>query len=105
MPVTFLLLQLANLALAAATAWTFFRNPHLWEGQALAASACAGGLLACLTVLLLGIYLLLAGESRKLFFIVHLALALGCAAGQGYVLYLLGRDVGILHIFKSRFGG
>ena len=105
MPVTFLLLQLFNLALAGTTAWSRFRVPHLWEGHALAASVCAGALLASLTVLLLGVYLLASNESRKGFFTAHLAVALGCVAWQGWMLFLLGREVGLLHIFKSRLGG
>lgn len=105
MPVTFLLLQLANLAFGAATLWIRFQDPFLWDDQAIVFSTAAGALAACVTVVLLGLSLVLGEDTRWGAVLLNLALALGFAGLQGYFLFLAGRDMGVLRILKARLGG
>jgi hypothetical protein len=105
MSLALLFLQLANAALAAATLWIRFRAPFLWDDQAIVFSTCAGTLTACLTALLLGIALLTDEESKWGPTLLNLFLALACSGLQGYFLFSAGRDMGLLHILKSRLGG
>lgn len=101
---TFTILQAMNAVLAAGTLFIHFRHPTLWDDQAIVYTTLAGTFLACLTALFLGTAMLFSDSSRKGYFL-HLALTLGFAAVQGYFLYLTGRDLGILHLIKSRMGG
>lgn len=100
----FLLLQIANAALAAASLGVHFLNPSLWDDQALLFSTLAGALLACLTAVALGLSLLFSGEHKWGRTLVHLLLTLGFAALQGWLLYTAGRDIGILQLIESRLG-
>lgn len=101
---TFLLLQAVNVLLAASTLWIRFRNPGLWDDQAMVFSTVAGTVLASLTAVLLGASMVLAGEIRRSH-ILHLLLTLLFAGLQGAMLYITGRDLGIIHLIKSRLGG
>lgn len=105
MPVTFLLLQLANLALAAATLWIRFKDPFLWDDQAIVVATVAGSLSACLTALMLGISLVFSEETKWGAAILNLFLILAFAGLQGYFLFLTGRDLGVVHLFKAKLGG
>ncbi|MDB5104537.1 MAG: hypothetical protein JWP91_2226 [Fibrobacteres bacterium] len=104
MPLTFLLLQLTNAVLAAATLWIHFRNPFLWDDQAIVASTCAGTVAASLTAIILGLALIFGSESKWGPAILNLALTLAFAALQGYFLFLTGRDLGIFQLVKSKLG-
>lgn len=101
---TFLLLQIVNAMLAAASALIHLRFPTLWEDQAIVYSTMAGTLMACLTTVLLGAAMVFSDEIRKGHFI-YLLLTLAFAGLQGYLLFLTGRDLGIIHLIKSRLGG
>lgn len=101
---TFLLLQIVNAILAAASLGIHFLLPTLWDDQAIVFSTLAGSLLASLTAVALGISMLLAGESKSRGTLVHLVLTLGFAGLQGWLLFLTGRDLGIIHMIKSRLG-
>lgn len=101
---TFLLLQFTNAVLAAASTWIFFRAPTLWDDQALVYCTVAGTFIACLTAILIGGSLVFSERSRKSHFI-HIALTLAFAGWQGYLLYLAGRESGLLQIIKSRLHG
>ncbi|MDQ3003649.1 MAG: hypothetical protein M3Y08_20625 [Fibrobacterota bacterium] len=104
MPMTFMLLQLANAVMAAATLWIHFRNPFMWDDQAILISTCAGTLGASLTAILLGISLVLHEETKWGTAFFNLLLTLAFAALQGYFLFLTGRDMGIFQIIKSKLG-
>ncbi|HLP39947.1 MAG TPA: hypothetical protein VK465_00440 [Fibrobacteria bacterium] len=104
MPLTFLLLQLANLALAAASAWIHFRNPHLWGDQAMVYSTLTGTFLASFTALLLGLVLVFASESRWASMALNLVLTLAFAGGQGWLLWLTGREFGLVQLLKLKLG-
>ena len=105
MPLSLLLLQIVNTALAAATLWIRFRSPFLWDDQAIVYATCAGTLAACATALLLGFALLAEEETQWGATLLNLFLTLAFAGMQGYFLFLTGRDLGILRILMSRFGG
>lgn len=105
MALALLLLQIVNVALGAATLWIHFRAPLLWDDQAIVFSTCAGTLAACVTALLLGMVLLFGAESKWGSILLNLALTLGFAGLQGYYLFSLGRDLGVLRILKARLGG
>jgi hypothetical protein len=104
MSITFLLLQLTNLALAATSIWIHFRNPQLWDDQAMVMSACAGALSVSLTAIILGVSLVFREEAKWGSAILNLFLALAFGAVQGYFLFLIGRDMGIAHLIKARLG-
>lgn len=104
MPVTFLLLQLANLVLAAATLWIRFRDPFLWDDQAIVVTTCAGSLSASLTAVLLGLSLVFREETKWGVAMFNLVLTLAFAGLQGYFLFLTGRDLGVLHLLKAKLG-
>jgi hypothetical protein len=104
MPLTFILLQAANAFLAAATLWIHFRNPFMWDDQAIVASTCAGTLGASLTAIMLGLSLVFRGEAKWGAAFLNLLLTLAFAGLQGYFLYLTGRDLGIFQILKSKLG-
>ncbi|HKP95655.1 MAG TPA: hypothetical protein VJ385_07850 [Fibrobacteria bacterium] len=104
MPLTFLLLQLTNAALAAATLWIHFRNPFMWDDQALLIATCAGVLGASLTAVLLGISLVFRDDSKWAAILVNLLLTLAFAGLQGYFLFLTGRDLGLIQLLKSKLG-
>ena len=100
---TFLLLQFTNAVLAATSAWIFFRVPTLWDDQAVVYSTAAGTFMACLTAIFLGASMVVSDSGRKSHFI-NLALTLAFAGWQGYLLYLTSRELGLIHIIKSRLG-
>lgn len=104
MPLTFLLLQAVNTVLAAASLWIHFRNPVLWDDQAIVFSTIAGSTMACLTAMLLGTALLFSSEAKWKINSVHLLLTLAFAATQGYLLYLTSRDIGLLQMLRSKLG-
>lgn len=104
MPLTFILLHLANLSLAGSSAWLHFKNPMLWDDQALFISVCAGSLCASLTAILLGLNLILREDNKFLPSLINLILTLAFGGFQGYLLYLVGRDFGILQLIKNQFG-
>jgi hypothetical protein len=105
MALALLLLQIANLVLAAATLWIRFRAPFLWDDQGIVFSSCAGTLTACLTALLLGIALLTDEDSKWGAALLNLVLALGFSALQGFFLFSASRDMGLLQVLKARLGG
>jgi hypothetical protein len=105
MGLALLLLQIANLILAAATLWIRFRAPFLWDDQGIVFSTCAGTLTACLTALLLGIALLTDEDSKWGPTLLNLVLALGFSGLQGFFLFAASRDMGLLHVLKARLGG
>ncbi len=104
MPLTFLLLQLTNLVLAASSSWIHFKNPLMWDDQAMVISACAGTLCASLTAILLGISLIFGEHAKWGMAILNLFLTLAFGGLQGYLLFLLGRDLGIVNLIKARLG-
>jgi hypothetical protein len=104
MPLTFILLQVANIALAAATLWIHFRNPFLWDEQAIVISTCAGTLGASLTAILIGINLVFGEETKWGAAVLNLLLTLAFAGLQGYFLFLTGRDLGIFQIIRAKLG-
>lgn len=104
MPVTFLLLQTVNAALAAASLWTRFRDPTLWHHQAAVLSTFAGSFLASLTVILLSLSMVFSWQVRWRSTVLNLLLALGFVALQGWMLFLVGRDLGLFRILKSKLG-
>lgn len=104
MSVTFILLQLANLVLAGATLWIRFRNPFLWDDQAIVVSTCAGALSASITALMLGLTLVFSEETKWGSTILNLLLTLAFAGLQGYFLFLTGRDLGVLQLLKAKLG-
>ena len=100
---TFLLLQFTNAVLAITSAWIYFRAPTLWDDQAVVFSTVAGTFLACLTAIFLGGSMVFSEHGRKSHF-VHIALTLAFAGAQGYLLYLTGRDLGLIQLIKTRLG-
>ncbi|MDB5049949.1 MAG: hypothetical protein JWO30_3020 [Fibrobacteres bacterium] len=104
MPLTFLLLQSANLVLAAATLWIHFRNPFLWDDQAIVISTCAGTLISSLTAIVLGMSLVFRSDSKLGANLLNLLLTLAFAGLQGYFLLVTGRDLGLFQILKSKLG-
>jgi hypothetical protein len=104
MPITFLLLQLANAVLAGGSAWIYFRNPALWDDQALVLCVLAGMMSASFTAILLGVSMVFSRESRALFLAVHLLLTLAFAGAQGYLLWKLGHDMGLTHYLRAKLG-
>lgn len=104
MPLTFLLLQLTNLTLAAASLWLHFRNPLMWDDQAVVVSVCAGTLSVSLTAILLGITLAFGEEIKWGRTFLNLLLVLAFGALQGYLLFMMGRDLGIIQMVKARLG-
>lgn len=99
-----LLLQIANAALAAASLGIHFLAPALWDDQAIVFSTLAGTLLACVTAIALGGSLLGSQAIRWRTMLIHLVLTLAFAAAQGWLLYLTGRDMGVVQLLKSRLG-
>jgi hypothetical protein len=104
MPLTFLLLQLTNLVLAAASLWLHFKNPLMWDDQAVVVSICAGTLSASLTAILLGITLAFGEETKWGPVLLNLFLTLAFGGLQGYLLFMMGRDMGIVQMVKARLG-
>ena len=104
MPITFILLQFANLVLAGATLWIRFRDPFLWDDQAIVVSTCAGALSASITALMLGLTLVFSEETKWGAAILNLLLTLAFAGLQGYFLFLTGRDLGVLQLLKAKLG-
>lgn len=104
MPLTFLLLQVVNTVLVAASLWIHFRNPAIWDDQAIVFSTIAGVVIACLTAMLLGAALLFSAEAKWKSNLVHLVLTLSFAAVQGYLLFLTSRDMGLLQLLKNKLG-
>lgn len=104
MPLTFVLLQVANAAFAAATLWIHFRNPFLWDDQAIILSTCAGTAAASLTAIILGLSLLFGSGSKMLSVAINLFLTLAFAALQGYFLWFTARDLGVFQALKARLG-
>lgn len=104
MPVTFLLLQLTNAALAAATLWIHFKNPFMWDDQAIVIATCAGVLGASLTAIILGLSMVFRSDAKWGPILLNLLLTLAFAGLQGYFLYLTGRDLGLFQLLKSKLG-
>jgi hypothetical protein len=104
MPLTFLLLQLTNAALGASTLWIHFRNPFLWDDQAIVISTCAGVLGASLTAIILGLSLMFRSQFKWSAALLNLGLALAFAGLQGYYLFLTGRDLGLFRLLKAKLG-
>ncbi len=104
MPLTFLLLQAANLILAAATLWIHFKAPFLWDDQAIVLSACGGTLMASLTAILIGLTLAFRNDTKWGAVILNLMLTLAFAGLQGYFLFLTGRDLGLFQMLKAKLG-
>jgi hypothetical protein len=100
---TFLLLQIANAVLAAASLWIHFRAPNLWDDQAMVYSILTGCLFASLTAILVGIALIV-GEAKKSYWI-HLVLTLAFAGVQGWLLWDAGKELGAFHLLQSRLFG
>ena len=105
MSLALILLQIVNAALAAATLWIRFRAPFLWDDQGIVYSTCAGTLAACFTALLLGMAMLADEDTNWGATLLNLVLTLGFAGLQGYFLFTVGQDLGILRLLKSRLGG
>jgi len=91
-------------ALAGASAWIHFRAPHLWDDQAILYSTMTGTAIASFTAIFLGLSMLFAVESRGRTLFINLFLTLLFAAAQGYLLWLTGKDMGIIQLIKSRLG-
>lgn len=104
MTVTFLLLEIVNAALAAASLWIRFRNPGLWDDQALVLSVLAGVLSSSFTAILLGVSMVFSKEARALFLSVHLLLTLAFAGVQIYLLWMVGHDMGVLNYLRAKLG-
>jgi hypothetical protein len=104
MPLTFIFLQCVNIVLAGSSAWLHFKNPLLWDDQAIFISICAGTLSASLTAILLGISLVFGEETKWGATLLNLFLTLVFGGWQGYLLFMLGRDLGIYNLIKSRLG-
>jgi hypothetical protein len=104
MPLTFILLQTMNCILAGSSLWIHFKNPLMWDDQAMLISALAGTIVASITAILLGISLLLNEETKWGGSLINLMLTLSFGGLQGYLLFLLGREMGILNLIKSRLG-
>ena len=104
MPLTFVLLQLVNAVLAGATLWIHFRNPFLWDDQAIIYATCGGTLVGCLTAIILGISLMLREDVKFGAAFLNLILTLAFAGMQGWFLYLTGRDIGVMEILKAKLG-
>ena len=105
MPLGFLLLHIANAALAGSTLWIRFRHPELWGGQGLVLTVLVGMLLASISALLLGLLMVFSQEARWKSLLAQLVLVLSFAGIQGYVFYLATRDTGLLHYLKTRLAG
>ncbi|MEO7424591.1 MAG: hypothetical protein ABI036_05345 [Fibrobacteria bacterium] len=104
MPLTFLLLQLTNAALAVATLWIRFKNPFLWDDQAMLMVPCAGVLMASLTAILMGLSLVFRNASKWGAVLINLLLTFAFAGLQGYFLFLASRDMGLIQLIKSKLG-
>jgi hypothetical protein len=104
MPLTFLLLQTANVALAAATLWIRFRNPLLWDDQAIVLATCGGMAMASLTAILLGLSLMFRSDSKMIANLANLFLTLACAGLQGYFLLAISRELGLFQMLKTLLG-
>ena len=104
MPITFLLLQSANLALALATLWIHFRNPLMWDDQAIVIATCAGTLVASLTAIVLGLGLVFRSDAKWGATVLNLFLTLAFTGLQGYFLFITGRDLGLIQMLKSKLG-
>jgi hypothetical protein len=104
MPLTFLLLQLTNAALAVATLWIRFKNPFLWDDQAMVMAPFAGLLMASLTAIILGLSLAFRSETKWGYALLNLGLTLAFAGLQGYFLFIMGRDMGLLQMLKAKLG-
>ena len=104
MPVTFLLLQTFNILLACATLYIRFRDPLLWDDQAIVLSTSFGTIGASLTAILLGMHLAFGDDTKWGPVILNLGLTLAVAGMQGYFLYLTGKDLGLIEILKAKLG-
>jgi hypothetical protein len=95
---TWLLLQLANLSLAAASAYAFYVAPGLWFDQAQLYFCLAGIFTGALTSLLCGLSLIFGeGEGGAG---IHGFLGLILAGLQTYWLFHFGLDTGILEFLR-----
>jgi hypothetical protein len=101
---TFLLLQLANAALAALSLYIHFRNPHLLDDQALVYSVLTGCLLASITAIALG-FAFIVGENKGKSNSVHLVLTLAFAGVQGWLLWEASRELGLLKLIQGALSG
>jgi hypothetical protein len=104
MPLTFLLLQLTNALLAAATLWIRFKDPFLWDDQAILISTGAGLLGGSLTAIILGLSLVFRSEFKRGAALLNFVLALAFSVLQGYYFFVAGRDLGVLQLLKSKLG-
>ena len=104
MPFTFILLQLINLIFAGISSWIHFKNPLLWDDQAIVIAVCGGTLSACLTAILLGISIVFSDNIKWGATLLNLFLTLIFGGLQGYFLFLMSRDFGIIHMIKARLG-
>jgi hypothetical protein len=104
LPLTFILLQTLNFIFAGSSAWIHFKDPLLWDDQAILVSVGAGTVCASITAVLLGLNLVFREDNKFIPSLINLLLGLAFGAGQGYLLYLIGRDYEILKLIKSQFG-
>ena len=104
MPLTFFLLHMGNVALAAASAWIYYRNPNFMDDQAIFFSVVVGSVLSWLTAIITGLALVFSNNIKWKSATLNVLLTLGFAAFQGYFLYLTSREVGLLQLLKSKLG-
>ena len=96
-----ILLQLANIGLASASAYAFYFNPGLWLDQAQLYFCLAGIGVGCLTSLLCGGSLLLGdGEGAAS---IHGFLGLLFAGLHSYWLFHFGLETGMIDFFRRAF--
>ncbi len=101
---TFILLQVINTLFALATVWIHFKNPFLLDDQGIVISTLAGMISISLTAILLGFSFIFSENNKLVPSLINLLLTLGFAAVQGYSLFLLGIDLGIIQMLKSKLG-
>ncbi len=98
---TLLFLQSANFLLAGASLWIYYWNLNYLAGQAVVYTSGAGFVIACATLLMLGLSLLVSPTVRWLGFLLHLLMALCFFGLQGYLLYYIGRQLGFFPFLSA----
>ena len=90
--------------MAVATLWIHFRNPFMWDDQAIVISTCAGTLAASFTAILLGISLVFSEETQMGSRIHQPAADAGLRGPAGLFPFLDGQGHGDLPAHQSQVG-
>ena len=98
---TWLLLQIANLFLAGASAYVFYHAPDLWGGQAQLYFGLAGVAMGSFTAGVCSLSLMFGkGEGAAA---LHGLLGLALAGAQIFWLFRFGSESGIIEFIRHKF--